>query len=87
MSARTFLEAFFEVDEDGIILDQGPFQGEPIYIPYYWDLYRDKAEAPIIKIRTTIAERNMFPELEDRDTIFISEWPDGRIQETDEILI
>jgi len=89
MSARDFLESFFDVDEDGIIIDppSSPFHGEPIYIPYYWHKYKHTSEEPVTKIKTTLDERKLFPELEDREVIYIAEWPDGKIQETDEILI
>lgn len=53
--------------ERGIIRNPGKFEGEPIYVPYYWEQFMDGGadddEGCTLKFNITPEERKAFPEL------------------------
>ena len=70
----------FNVDQYGLICDPGKFEREPLYIPYYWDLFLDGCadfEDDYIKFEITIEDVKKFPELEDDLNKFIYLWSDS----------
>jgi hypothetical protein len=75
----------YTVDEYGIILTAGMFEGEMIYAPYFWDAYLDGMadEDDGHKLTFYINEQEvvMFPELEGRDRISFYQRDDGFVCE------
>lgn len=53
--------------EHGIIRNPGKFEGEPIYVPYFWGVYMDggadEDEGGTLKFKITAEDRKAFPEL------------------------
>ncbi len=63
----------------------GKFQGEAIYVPYYWDLWlqgcADEDDGTIIKFTVTDADRLVFPELGLINEVKLRETDDGFVQQ------
>lgn len=52
--------------EHGLIRDPGKFEGEPIYVPYFWRMALEGAaddEGCTLKIPIDKQDRKLFPEL------------------------
>ena len=68
---RTAIQSQYNWDR-GIIVSPGKFQGEPIYAPYYYDLYlkgggetydHEDYYVPVTDFSVTSEDREEFPEL------------------------
>lgn len=68
----------YRTDARGRILDPGKFEGEMIYVPYFWEAYlngfADRDDGRIIGFNITPKDRELFPELSKRTV---------RLRETD----
>lgn len=57
----------YNVDENGTIKDLGKFEGEALYVPYFWDAYlngcADSDNGRILTFRITREDREQFPEI------------------------
>lgn len=69
----------FSVDEHGVIQSPGKFEGEPIYVPYYWEM--DGEDDEIIGNDKLIRifyvgewEASQFPELSTSNVVYL--WED-----------
>lgn len=71
----------FSVDKHGIIQSPGKFEGEPIFVPYYWEM--DGHDDEIISNDNLVRmfyvgkrEASMFPELTTSNVIYL--WEDNQ---------
>lgn len=57
----------YKVGERGIIRSPGKFEGERLYVPYFWERYvegfADRDDGKYLGFDITPEERRMFPEL------------------------
>lgn len=71
----------YEVNERGIIYSPGKFEGEMIYVPYYWDALlngmADSDEDGVARFRVTEEDRTEFPELADVSAVALTEGSNG----------
>ena len=71
----------YDVDENGIIVSLGKFESEPLYIPYFWDMYlngfADDDDGESLTFEVTIEDREQFPELANVRHVFIWETDQG----------
>lgn len=70
---RELVLTMFQVDETGIIRTPGPFEGQNLYIPYFWYLhisgYREDVQNGIVTFQVRMEDRAQFPELSNRDQV------------------
>jgi hypothetical protein len=76
----------YTVDASGVIRNPGKFEGEMIYVPYFWDLYLDGSadsdNGKVLGFKITPEDRIMFPELPKRKrTIRLAESDQGFVGE------
>lgn len=71
----------FSVDEHGRIVSPGKFEGEMIYVPYFWqqglDGCADDDDGETFSFEIGDDERQQFPELGDAKRIALSESESG----------
>ena len=71
--------------QNGIIKNPGQFDGEPIYLPHYWDIYlnggADRDNGQIIGFDISADDKLEFPELKNRRTIRMIQTESGFICE------
>lgn len=82
MSKR--IRADYTVDAEGRITDPGRFEGEPIYVPYFWELSMDGMadwdDGHAFGFRLTPEDRAQWPELpKRRRTINLWQRDDGLV--------
>lgn len=85
---REELLGLFDVDKNDIIITDGPFKGQPLYIAYYWFYYvtgytEDKTD-DIVTFFVRGEDRAQFPQLAERKMVRLKQLVDGRIAEVDE---
>jgi hypothetical protein len=78
----TEIRAQYTVDERGRITNPGKFEGQPIYVPYYWDSYlngcADRDDGRVLGFDITPEDRALFPEIPSkRRTIKLEESDSG----------
>lgn len=80
---RNFIMAHFTIDQDGIIRTPGKYEGEPLYVPYFWaqndsadDQVQDEG-VPVDIFKVTADDRLSFPELADIAVVTLWEREDG----------
>lgn len=60
----------YTTDSRGRITDPGKFEGEMIYVPYFWGLglegFADHDDGKVFRFRITPEDRAAFPELPKR---------------------
>ena len=87
MCLRSVLETKYDIDETGMILDSGKYAGEKLYVPYFWSKYDDGESGivynGVVEFETTRREREIFPELDDKEIVYLQENADGSIEEVD----
>lgn len=63
----------------------GKFQGEPRYVPYYWDAYlagcADRDDGRTLGFDVTQEDKELFPELRKRRTVKLIQSDDGFVVE------
>ena len=73
MMLRSQIDRNFRLDQTGCIVNPGLFHGQPIWTPYYYDLYCDGigytliGEIAVFEVLTE--DRREFPELGETDYI------------------
>lgn len=81
---RAQIEHDYQI-ENGRITSPGKFEGEMLYVPYFWDAYlngfSDKDDGRIILFRITAQDRKEFPELGNRRTVKLYETDNGFVCE------
>jgi hypothetical protein len=72
-------------DGSEYIRSPGKFEGEAIYIPYFWDLFlsgcADEDDGEIIRCEISDEDRKEFPELGDRTHVYFFQREDGFVIE------
>ena len=57
----------YSINEDGVILSPGKFEGEMLYMPHFWEAYLNGESNTLqdgsLSIPIESGEREMFPEL------------------------
>ena len=75
----------YTIDEHGIIRDPGMFEGEMLYVPYFWNAYlngmADSDEEEILGFDVDDNDRAMFPELEEKTQVLLYQRSDGFVCE------
>lgn len=84
MSRAEYVRAYQALD--GRIPGPGPFQGQKVYVPYFWEAYlrgdaHDVSSDDLVLFVITNEDLREFPELENRSVIRLRQSKDGRIEE------
>jgi len=81
---RKQIESEYHI-ENGIIQNLGQFEGEALYVPYFWDAYlngcADRDDGKVIGFDLTKEDKAMFPELKGRRTVKLYQRSDGFVCE------
>lgn len=71
--------------EGGVIRSPGKFEGEPLYVPYFWDAFMngmaDSDHQGILGFDVTEEDKKEFPELKRRRVVKLSEREDSFVVE------
>jgi len=82
---RQYILSTFKIDQEGIIRSPGRFEGERLYVPYFWDAYlqglADRDDGKIFGFDITEQDRREFPELKGKRAITFYQRDDGFIIE------
>jgi hypothetical protein len=83
---REEILAQYNVDKHGIIRSPGQFEGEAVYVPYFWNAYlegcADRDNGRTLGFDITPEDRQMFPELgTKRRTVKLYQRDDGFVCE------
>jgi hypothetical protein len=76
----------YNVDTSGRIRRPGKFEGERLYVPYFWDAYlsgfADRDDGRVLGFDITADDRALFPELgKRRRTVKLFQRDDGFVVE------
>lgn len=70
---------------DGRIVSSGMFEGEMVYVPYFWEAYlngmADRDDGHVLGFDLTAEDKAMFPELKGRRTVRLVQRDDGFVCE------
>ena len=70
---------------NGMILSPGKFEGEMLYVPYYWDLFlnggADSDNGKVLTFNVSDEDKVQFPELKKRKKVRLMEREDGFVVE------
>ncbi len=81
---RQEIERDYQV-ENGVIRSNGKFEGEAVYVPYFWDAFlngmADRDNGRVLGFDLTADDKAMFPELKGRRTVRLYERDDGFVCE------
>ena len=82
---RRDIETSYKIDSNGVIRDPGQFEGEMLYVPYYWDAYlngcADRDDGDVLGFDVTPEDKAQFPELKRRRTVKLCQRDDGFVCE------
>lgn len=82
---REELLTIFQIDEQGLIQNDGSLHGQPLYIAYYWYLFitgfSESVEGDILTYRVRTEDRVQFPELIEREYVQLKRESDGHVVE------
>ena len=85
LRSRKQIEAEYIV-EFGIITSPGKFENEPVYLPYYYDVYlmgcSEEIESNYFQIEITPGDWKEFSELKDLEIIVLHISDDGFVSES-----
>lgn len=87
---REELLRILSVDDNDIVITDGPFKGQPLYIAYFWFYYitgytEDKTD-DVVTFFVRGEDRVQFKQLLDRDMVRIKQQANGSIIEIHEPL-
>jgi hypothetical protein len=72
-------------DYIAIVSSPGKFEGEPAYVPYYWDVYLDggagRDNVDLLGFDVTAEDKALFPELKHRLAVTLRETDQGFVVE------
>ena len=81
---RQEIEAIYKI-VDGRIRSPGMFEGEMVYVPYFWDIflngYSDRDDGKILGFDISQEDKAVFPELKRRRTVRLFQRDDGFVCE------
>ena len=82
---RIEIETEYKVNEMGIIVSPGKFEGEMVYIPHFWAIYldggADRDNGETLGFDVTAEDKAQFPELKRRKTVKLYVSNDGFVYE------
>ncbi len=85
---RTEILRDYNVDSGGVIRSPGKFEGEYLYVPYFWDLFlngcADEDDGDVLRFNVTEKDRMEFPELTDVHTVTLTECEQGFVSCSEE---
>jgi hypothetical protein len=63
----------------------GKFEGQPAYVPYYWDVYlngfADNDTGDVLVFRVDEGDKQLFPELKRRRSVKLRQTEQGFVEE------
>lgn len=75
----------YAVNLHGVIKTPGKFEGEMLYVPFYWEIFldgfADRDNGKILSFDVTKEDKLMFPELAKRKTVKLYQRDDGFVGE------
>ena len=75
----------YDIDNTGRIRSPGKFEGEMIYVPYFWDAFlngcADSDNGKVLGFNVTADDKAMFPELKRKRVVKLYERDDGFVCE------
>jgi len=78
---RTEIINDYQVDSNGVIRRPGKFEGEPLYVPYFWERgtegFADLDENGVFGFEVLNADTVIFPELEGINTLALEKSDSG----------
>ena len=81
---RTQIEHDYDT-RDGRITTPGKFEGEMLYVPYFWEAFlnglADRDDGEIMGFDVMLEDRQQFPELKGRRTVRLYQRDDGFVVE------
>jgi hypothetical protein len=73
MDARAGILANYRVNAQGRIVSPGKFEGEMLYVPYFWGAFLDGGadydDGRVLGFRITFEDRKFFPEIPRRKRV------------------
>lgn len=86
MGCMTRLDVLRTYDvKEGVIQSPGRFEGQALYVPYYWNAYlcgnAHEVGADLIQFTVLGSDRTQFPELGSRIVVQLRQRSDGRVVE------
>jgi hypothetical protein len=83
LDVRAAVLARFKTDGKGRITDPGRFQGEQIYVPFFYDLVLNGEGdgEEVVTVKVEAPDREAFPELKKREAVVLWCKSDGVVQE------
>jgi hypothetical protein len=82
---RTAILKHYDVDVNGRIRSPGKFEGEMLYVPYFWDVgldgFADTDNGTVWGFKVTKEDKLMFPELKRKRSVRLAERDDGFVVE------
>lgn len=82
---RAAVLKYYKVDRNGYIRSPGKFEGERVYVPYFWDKalegWYDWEEDDIVGFKVAPEDRLEFPELGAKDEVRLAQTDDGFVTE------
>jgi hypothetical protein len=74
---RTEILAQYQVGSDGVIRSPGKFEGEMLYVPFYWDIamngFANEDDGEVFTFLIEPEDKAIFPELNDRRSLRLYE--------------
>jgi hypothetical protein len=78
---REDIERDYDVDETGLIHSPGKFEGEMLYVPYFWEIFMvggaDEDDGNVLTFGITDDDRKLFPELGTTEKLYLEESDQG----------
>ena len=82
---RQEIETEYTIDDNGIIRTPGMFEGEMLYVPYFWDGFlngfADRDDGKVLGFDVSPEDKVQFPELKKRRTVKLYQRDDGFVCE------
>jgi len=82
---RNEILAEYEIDKNGRISNPGKFEGEMLYVPFYWDAFlnggADRDDGTTLGFNITKEDKDEFPDLKHRRTVNLVEDSQGFVRE------
>lgn len=81
MTTRNQILKMYDVDTNGVIQSPGKFEGEMLYVPYFWLAYLDGGadddDGEYLRFDVNADDVALFPELEGIGLVALSEDSQG----------
>ena len=81
---RTDIERSYNIS-NGRIISPGMFEGEMVYVPYFWNMYMegfyDSDYGGVLGFHVVAEDKQLFPELKGRKAVKLYQRDDGFVCE------